>query len=571
MEAIPPTYLGHSPSPTPPTPPSFRFGGIGDAISKGINLLDSNRVVELTSTDVAGMCFPRIGIEAAMRPPGYRQDAAREATIREFSGLFFNTFSAGWANYAIIRLIGNRLNWYNPHGTPARAWINSESLEGFGKLYENILHNEAVKTPAQAREQFIRTILSSMASSDRNTHFMSMLTAAEGLDKNARFAFLKTAFSESPHYLGPLKKLLDQEPQNLVQHATELMPGNNGKLSTEVLEKLYQYLRPTNQEAVLGTHLFDQKAAERTQAFLLEDRKILQQLSKDDIGNIQKLPIAERYDALFKVLPEEAQHTAQKIFKKTRLQLSLGDIRSIEPELIRMMDRLAFSGDLTSSVQLLNQQLQPLLHNSAGKPIMMQQNRKTLLKEVKHFLEHYIDRAHYEARHSGEQWKNQVAETMYGKLDQPPGHFFSRWIAKAEDGLIPATLKCKGAYTYVPIFATIIASVAIAFYNNWLTQKKHGGRVISPIDGSSRGVIVPRNDAPSESNPNTPPTVSPPTPDAFSSTNTSMPHAPQMVTMSKTPNTPAGAPSAPFTTMPTSPFAAFQQPIHPTLVGGPIA
>src|SRR5690349_13663970 len=106
-----------------------KFGGIGDAVSGVVGYIDGNRLVELASTDILGMCLPRTGIEASLRPSGYRVDAGRETAMREFSGLVMNTVAVGGLSYFFLRLLGNHVNGYNPHGLPGRAWISADSLE----------------------------------------------------------------------------------------------------------------------------------------------------------------------------------------------------------------------------------------------------------------------------------------------------------------------------------------------------------------------------------------------------------------------------------------------------------
>jgi hypothetical protein len=460
------------------TVPPTRFGGIGDAISNVIGYIDGNRVVELASTDILGMCLPRTGIEASLRPSGYRTDAAREAAIREFSGLVMNTVAVGGFSYLLLRLMGNQVNWYNPKGLPNRAWISADSLETFGKLYERILLDDGTHTPQATREQFIRTVLNSMASSNKKPGLIGMLKSVEALDEKARLTFLEPVFSENPEYLDKLKAILKTNPQNLVQYADELDAGYSGKLSAKALEGLVtHYGEKTNQ--------FDLQAMKSAQKILFKDPKITQYLTEEHRNALKGLPQAERFDQLLKLLPKQAQADAQKIFTKSRLKLSLSELHYAEAGMVGDADRKALSGGLTDTIQLLDDKLEPLMRDSNGKPMMMSKSRKTLLREMKHFLEQYVDRAIFEARESESEWKNKVHTALYGSADQAPGHFWNKGISRLDDGLIPAAIKSKWAFTWIPIIVTVGASVGVAFYNNWLTQKKHGGRVISPIDGST--------------------------------------------------------------------------------------
>jgi hypothetical protein len=513
---------------TPVSP--AQFGGIGDAVSNVIGYIDGNRVVELASTDILGMCLPRTGIEASLRPSGYRTDAAREAAIREFSGLVMNTVAVGGFSYLLLRLLGNQVNWYNPKGLANRAWISADSLETFGKLYERILLDEGTHTPQATREQFIRAVLNSMASSNKKPGLIGMLKSVEGLDEKARLAFLEPVFADNPEYLGKLKAMLKSNPTDLVQYADELDAGYSGKLSADALEDLVaHYGQKTNQ--------FDLQAMKRAQSALLKDPKITQYLTEEHRAALKALPQAERFDQLVKLLPKHAQAEAQKIFIKSRLKLSLSELHYAEAGMVGEADRRALSGGLTDTVQLLDDKLEPLMRDSNGKPMMLSRSRKTLLKEMKHFLEQYVDRAIFEARDTEAEWKNKVHTALYGSADQPPGHFWHKGVSRLDDGLIPAAIKSKWAFTWIPIVITVGTSVGVAFYNNWLTQKKHGGRVISPIDGS--------------------------TPDAAMTTVLSSPTAAESVEEPTTPPKTSTVMSQGGTgTLPTSPFNVFQNQVQ---------
>jgi hypothetical protein len=239
------------------------------------------------------------------------------------------------------------------------------------------------------------------------------------------------------------------------------------------------------------TNPLDQQAMRRVVETLLQDSKITRYLSDEQLDTLNKAPVETSYNQLLKLLPPRDQTYAKRLFTQKRLNLSLNELRYAEKEWSNFADRLALSGGLTDTIQLLDGKLDPLVLGKNGQPLMMTKNRKAVLKETKYFLEQYLDRAAHEAHDAGEKWKLSIHGTLYGKPEQATRQFWHRWIARAEDGLIPAAIKSKWAFTYVPIALTITTSIAVAFYNNWLTQKKHGGRVISPIDGSTSGSAPP--------------------------------------------------------------------------------
>lgn len=137
-----------------------RFGGLADAVAGSVGVLENNRILELLSTDILGMCAPRTGIEAMHRGP----DAARETAIRELMGLVGNLFVVGWISKLTMMGLGGRVNTYNPHGIPSDTWLNVRALDTLGGLYKEALAESA--NPAQARRKFIEKIFTEVISTD---------------------------------------------------------------------------------------------------------------------------------------------------------------------------------------------------------------------------------------------------------------------------------------------------------------------------------------------------------------------------------------------------------------------
>ncbi len=388
-----------------------QFGGPLEALSNVIGVIDSNRIIELTSTDIIGMCFPRTAIEAKKRGP----DAARETAIRELSGLVGNMFLVGWFSKLFLKMLGNRVNRYNPHGIPASAWMNIENMQAFGKIYEAILRDPGTKNAQQARAKFVRAVLSGLESADKHLGANALLDAAKVLDGEVRDKYL----------------------QEIQKNAAE------GRLPKEVLERLAGFfdLRDSRAAAdVAGTVNFNQKA-----------RELVAAAEKHH----QRQGLAGAFDAA-------------QAFVKTRLRLSLDELRSAEDEFARLVDREALGGYLSKEVNLV--------HN--GEVLTGGKSRDAILRQLKHFLEQYVDRAAEGA--AGKGWQDAVLEKLLGQSKNTG--FLARFVPQIDDGLMQAARKSKWAYTWVPVLMAICSSISVAFYNNWLTRKKMGGKNISPYE-----------------------------------------------------------------------------------------
>lgn len=491
---------------TAPLPKPLGFGSIGDTAAKLAGIIDENWILNAASIDTFGMCLPRTGMEASMRPPGHRRDAAIETATREFSGLFLNTVAAGWLSYATLQMLGNSINFYNPKGVPGKAWISADSMQAFGTIYEDILKKPHIKTAQEARQLFVKTMLTSMASSDRRTGLIGVLKAAESLEPEARSRFLHSTFQNEPKAQQTLKAILESNPSNLIQFMDQLEPLYSGKLSANSLKQLEHYfeLKECDEiDRIPGTNRFDQRAAQRTASLLLEDPLISKHISTSELDNIRALPINHRLERLIQVLPDKhapsekssllrwfktghrapstPRQYAQEQFNSVRLQLSMADLHTSQ-DFIRFADDIALKGGLTDNVQLIEDDLKPLIRDNK-KALMMNKNRQALLKEMKYFLEQYVDRANYQSQHASN-WKNATINYLYGASEkQPKG--LSRWIPKGTDGLIQSTIKSKGLYTYFAVLATTAISIGVAFYNNWSSKKRNGGKVIFYGDGGA--------------------------------------------------------------------------------------
>ncbi len=118
--------------------PKPYFGSLATGLASAVSKIDGNRFMELVISDVGGMGIPRTAIEGIKRGP----DAARENAIRDGSGTTTNMFLVGAYSALMLALLGDRMNKVaNSLGMAHKRWINADSLEMMGHLYQDALHD----------------------------------------------------------------------------------------------------------------------------------------------------------------------------------------------------------------------------------------------------------------------------------------------------------------------------------------------------------------------------------------------------------------------------------------------
>ncbi len=450
-----PTHYRSLQSATQPAQSRHRevqFQGVGDAVSSFISLIDRNRAIELAASDGLGMLAPRTAMATGFRGV----DDGRETLIREGAGLFCVALLAGVSNQFMTRVLGNRVNFYNPHGTPARAWIGAKTLNIYSQLYHQAL--QTAQSPQDARATFIESVLNGLESGDRQL-------SIDGVLSN-----LKT-LSQKPENKGIVEKAMTQmltasdgkpvAPTVLEAHFNALTEGKTttlrdtlltkgwGELSQTGKQELRQWFQPINPKSdpLKGTQNFDCQAWER-----------IAELE-------QQQPLANR-DAKF---------------IEERLKLSLTHLGSEDARFIKAVDELALNHGLTSVVHLKRTPHAEANATKHGEKtvLLAEQSRQTLLKELKYFLEHFVDRASDVAQTAQPQWAQQRA-LIQQTLFAPAKSGWRGLIPHAEEGLVTAALKSKTGYTVIPIGIAIAANFITTFMNNYITQKKHFGRVFFP-------------------------------------------------------------------------------------------
>jgi hypothetical protein len=222
--------------------------------------------------------------------------------------------------------------------------------------------------------------------------------------------------------------------------------GRLSKASQQALAEFYEQSRGPK-GTIRGTHDFDSWAA----AQLHENRIPV----KSDLRELKRDPA----------------------FVKARFDLSLTDLEKPTELFEKTISQEALERGLTGTVNLRN--LDPAMQ--AARPFLSQdQNRGSLLKQVKFFLEQYVDRASHGVKETDPGWKKEIQNLLFKESKQGWKRFF---LPSLEDGLVTATRKSKFMYTAVPMAVAILTAGALAFYNNYLTRMKHGGKVFFPGEG----------------------------------------------------------------------------------------
>lgn len=442
------------------SPVTVRFGGVGDAVSSFISLIDRNRAAELVASDGLGMLVPRTAVAAGFRGG----DDARETLIREGAGLFCVALLAGLSNQMMIHVLGNRVGVYNPHGTPVKAWIGAKNLRAYSHLYEEVLKNSNHGSVGEVRQAFVQKILSGLESGDRQLSVDSRLAALDALKQS------HPALAD---------KVLGQMAQDL-QNGAEKKPD-------------YAALFKSGRRDILRQTLLDNGWGRLSPEGIRELTGYFAQKSSGEIGAIGTVPVdALAWSQVNEFEKNVSPAARQSAFLKTRLQLSLKNLKDETPSFIRTVDQLALDHGLTSVVHLKS-------NGGTGEALLSGQSRQTVLKEIKAFLEHYVDRAGYEVRQSFKgkdaAWALQ-RELLSHKLFASSGTGLKRLIPQVEDGLVTAMLKAKTGYSLVPIAIAIIANGISTFMNNYITQRKYKGRVFFPGEETYLSRTQPQVQAP---------------------------------------------------------------------------
>ncbi len=401
-----------------------RFSGMGDLLSAGIGAIDKSRPLELVVSDGVGMLAPRTLMAAGFRGA----DDARETLIREGAGLVCVALLAGFSNKAMVWAFGNRVGAYNPHGTPAKAWIGAKNLRVFSELYDRNLQADGT-SPETARQRFVADVLGNLESSDRKLSVQGRVKQLIELQANPKTA------SEAPKILHQIvSNLLGNDAAIQQSQFAQLLEKNNADaLSEKLLKAGFGKLNASAREA-LTAHF---------QSDSVDGKALKASVNKD---------------------------LTAKEFLQKRLQLALEHLKTQSKTFTTPVNEEALKGGLTSNVNVLDP-----TDATGHKALISDLSRENLFNELKAFLTHYVDRASFAATQvesaSPEALKKAIRETLFAK--SPDG--LRRLFPQASEGLVTSALKAKTAFTLVPISVAIAANGLTTFFNNYVTRKISGG------------------------------------------------------------------------------------------------
>jgi len=173
----------------------------------------------------------------------------------------------------------------------------------------------------------------------------------------------------------------------------------------------------------------------------------------------------------------------QKLVHSFRRQASK-KVLMTEKDAIEHLTQLALKDGLSEKVHLLG---------SDGKPLLKNRKLSVTLKELKHFLEYYVDRANHGLPEAltvvhSPQAKQTVRETIQKTL-------FERRV-----GLVHRSVR---ATKWASVIAAAVAGcmgASYAFINNAISKRRHGGAVYFPGDGIQK-VVRPQPMVASKINP----------------------------------------------------------------------
>lgn len=137
------------------------FGNAGffiKPIQMVMDPINNSRLFELFVSDFLGMTFPRTVIETKKRGA----DMGRETLFREIVGGLTPVYVCGWLGSLLA--FGLEKQFYNPKQMSFRAWIDSNLLNHFAGITQEVLAK--ANTVKDLKEGIVKTIVSQIQSTD---------------------------------------------------------------------------------------------------------------------------------------------------------------------------------------------------------------------------------------------------------------------------------------------------------------------------------------------------------------------------------------------------------------------
>lgn len=387
-------------------------------IQKLMAPIQASKFKELVITDVGALVTPNTTIELYKRgiAPG------REEGINQTAGLLTNTFLAGWLGYICLLSFGMMAN---PKGMDLKTGIDTNLLEAFGKITDEVLATSKSLTPQQLREKFLQAALSRLKST----------------------ANIPAQFSQYFHGKA-LEGMLD-EPH--IQYLTDRFLGR------KTAEGFYAHQAYNVEELIAERIRQPEIREEMNQAIRARYAKVQEKVKKGKINAVQ----AGRELAYIN------QTERTKLIQRYR-KIITRNIRANEKEFLKRLGEYAIQkGQLIDTVFLLDSQ---------GKPFMGPRATADILRKLKYFMEEFLNRALSE---TGAIRKNAVNHSaLRQSLFDWGGENWLRkkFVPSAYEGLLPYAYKFKYRTVLLPLLITIGLGCSAVLFNFWITRRRSGGK-----------------------------------------------------------------------------------------------
>lgn len=385
--------------------------------------LQSNPLKELAFTDLTSMVGPRTAME------GHKRGAvrARETFLRELVGTLTNTFLAGWLGAATA--FG--LRWFvNPQHIDHRAfWINTKSLEEFGRKTEQVLARSKGKSAAHIQREVLREILRSVQSDDdiaRRPDLKPYFTSRQ-----------QQGFLEDAHIEDLVKRFMTKTPYHTLDLGADV-------------KRMQQW--PQHQEAL-------KRAVEDA------ERTFRQKFGNVPLSKAQVQALVDvRTRTYFKALATQ----------RVRLrQIAIDNSSHHEGAFIQHLYNDAWkTGKLTERAFLLNAKGERVTHRALQDLLAETRRYAVLLTETLQKTD---------AFHKANVNASDMAR-IERMLFQPGGRnaLQQKLIPTLRDGLVPYLYKSKYFIVYLPLILATIAGCSMVVINNWITRRQFGGEEFFP-------------------------------------------------------------------------------------------
>ncbi len=400
------------------------FGrGLGDLATSAITRIDSNPLNQLLTLDVGGMVLPRTAIEYKERGP----DMGRETLIREGTGALSTVFLVGWMGslmYLGYRLF-NSVFSVDKTGVHSGSWINVKAMDAFTNALKQQVEEVPIKPVTEIRENFIRTLLQNLQATD---HVQANRITHSFLEKIGN------------------KEVTEAVTKGLSEKSAQ------GRLSEKALEALVKLYAPSEIMSDGTYKVFEMAMRWKN---IQRSYKPLQEQAERLVLKTQEwhiLPKAQAMDLAFERLLDPKM-------RKELVRLSQ-EVQGASLDHVKKMVDVATEGGLSDRVHMTDK---------SGKIILKERHLPVILREIKYFLEQYMDRV--------------LSDPKTGQLVEQLDDTLKPQAMKLLDSLVESSRKTKFWLTVVPFVVALGLSVMAAPLNNWWTKRKYAGKVFFPGEG----------------------------------------------------------------------------------------